>query len=94
VSNSNALVLPRPGGASPTLVAAAGARAQECFVEFFTAPHHTALRSPTRRGEPRRGGADFDLNETSRPATEKIQNQKKWGGAEVAATSQNKTDGK
>jgi hypothetical protein len=24
-------------------------------------PHHTALRSPARRDEPRRGGADFDL---------------------------------
>jgi site-specific recombinase XerC len=24
-------------------------------------PHHAALRSPARRGDPRRGGADFDL---------------------------------
>jgi hypothetical protein len=25
-------------------------------------PHHAALRPPARRGEPRRGGADFDLS--------------------------------
>jgi hypothetical protein len=28
-------------------------------------PHHTALRSPARRDEPRRGGADFDLSAVS-----------------------------
>jgi integrase/recombinase XerC len=26
-------------------------------------PHHAALRSPARRSEPRRGGADFDMSE-------------------------------
>jgi hypothetical protein len=30
-------------------------------------PHHAALRSPARRGEPRRGGADFDLNANQEP---------------------------
>jgi site-specific recombinase XerD len=49
-------------------------------------PHHPALRSPARRGEPRRGRADFDLIQRQRvPATQAERHLRKSAAATVSA---------